>query len=626
MGLADTLGVLAQLPPEQQLPLLEAALREPYAEIQSAALDLLSDPQGLHRPDLVILHYVDLLPSVRERLLARGALFREAALEEIRSTREWSRRAGYEVLAAISPKEAATILLRGLQDPSAVVRDSVGDHLEALAHKYYFHLVTARLHGDADSRRFVDEHKAVLHDAMGPLLRSYSVHGKRIFIDIAIESGDELFGVVGELLQSRSDVAACAALVNALALAVSEPALALVFRLLLDGRPRLHEAAVDVFKRRRDPGFPALLASVFSRMPPERFETLAQRTKDVPWWHSVESAPDIDPQVAQRIIEFLSRSGLEARRRNSFILFFRGSPYADVRVRVLSTLDALEYPELLELAQAFLSDPADEVKLAAARTIISVNPPQKTRMLLPLLNAASEDVRRVAMREVAGGSFDRYLESFDRLDPATREMAARALAKIDPRIVDRLAEEIASLDPERRLRALKVVDYVDAETDLRQNLMALLNDPDRRVRATALKIVQLTRSAEGMRLLVVALSDPDRRVRANAIEAFEDSGDSRAVPILLPFLKDPDNRVRANAAKALWNLGREEGRSTLLLMLRDERELMRLSAVWALGELRLPGGVDVLLQRAEIEPSPQVRAKIAEILARATQNTPGGLP
>jgi HEAT repeat protein len=316
-------------------------------------------------------------------------------------------------------------------------------------------------------------------------------------------------------------------------------------------------------------------------------------------------------------------SGLEPSRRNDLLLHFAGSPYPDVRARLLLTLQAVAYPGLMDQVQTFLEDPSDEVKLAAARTVIALNPPHKARILMPLLNTASEELRRMATREVASASFDKYLRSFERLDPATREAAARALAKIDTRIVDRLADELTALDPERRLRALRVIDYVDAETDLRQNLMALLNDPDRRVRATAIKIVQLTESVEGMRLLVAALSDPDRRVRANAIEAFEDGGDSRVVPVLMPFLRDDDNRVRANAAKAIWNLGSEEGKTTLQQMLSNPDEMMRLSAVWATGEVKFPGAIDLLLARIEADASPAVRAKIAEVLSRMSRNEAG---
>ncbi|MBI3854346.1 MAG: HEAT repeat domain-containing protein, partial [Planctomycetes bacterium] len=431
------------------------------------------------------------------------------------------------------------------------------------------------------------------------------------------------YGLVADLLASRNEPATTAAFIHALSTALTEPAVELLLRLLHDGNPRLQEAAVDAMKLRRDSGFPTLLAAVLSRMTADRLEALAQRTRDLPWWHTVEAAPDLDSFTAAKLMEFIARSSIEPERRDAFISHFRGSPQADVRARVLLTLQSLGHPGLLGVAEALLEDPSDEVKLAAARTLIGLNPPNKARLLMPLMGAASEELRRMAMREVASAGFDKYLRSFDRLDAATRVAAARALAKIDPRIVDRLAEEITALDPERRLRALKVIDFVDAETDLRQNLMALLNDPDRRVRATAIKIVQLTESVDGMRLLVAALSDPDRRVRANAIEAFEDSGEPRCVPVLLPFLRDEDNRVRANTAKAVWNLGSEEGKKTLQAMIDDPEEMMRLSAVWAMGQVRFPGAIDLLLARLDTEQSPSVRSKINEVLARESQKEAG---
>jgi len=619
MGVSDTFSLLARLPVEHRLPYVEAALREPYAELQSAAFEALADPKGINRPDLIVQHYSDLTPEVRQMVGARAALFSGAARGELQSRREWSRRAGYLVLAALRPREAASVLVRGLTDASPVVRDTVADALEAMANRYYYHLVAARMHGDVESRRFVEGNRGVMMESLGPLLRAFPLHAKGVFLDLVIESGDAGYPLVAELLLSQTASSTYAAFVHALSTAMSEPAVELILRLLQDPRPRLCNAANDALKLRRDPGFPALLATVFSKMPTERLEALAQRTRELPWWHTVEAAPDLDPFSAVRILEFVSRSALDAPRRLKLILSFRNSPYAEVRARVLLTLQTLGAPELQEAAESALQDPSDEVKLAAARMIIGINPPQKARLLMPLLNAASEEVRRMAMREVASASFDKYLKSFDRLDPETREAAARALAKIDGRILERLTEEINALDPERRLRALRVIDYVDAETDLRQNLMALLNDSDRRVRATAIKIVQLAGSADGMRLLVAALGDPDRRVRANAVEAFEDSGDPQCVPLLRPYLRDPDNRVRANVAKALWNLGSEEGRSALHAMLRQPEEAMRLSAVWAIGEVRFPGAIDLLMAHVEGERSELVRAKIGEVLSRAPE-------
>jgi HEAT repeat protein len=616
MGVPETFALLSKLPPEHRLPYFEAALREPYKELQAAAFDALVDPQGLNRPDLIIQHYSDLTPEVRVKVGDRARVFDAAAREELRSPREWSRRSAYQVLAALRPREAAAVLVRGLTDASPIVRESVGDALEAIANRYYYHLVSARIHGDAESRHFVDANRGPMLESLGPLLRAFPVHAKGVFLDMLLESGESGYPLVTELLLTQGDSATYAAFIHALSTSMTEPAIELLLRLSQETKPRLQEAARDALKLRRDPAFPSLLATVISRMPADRFEALAQRTKEIPWWHTVEAAVDLDPLSASKLLEFLARSSVDPARRNAMILHFLKSDHAEVRARVLATLQTLEAPELQGVAEGSLEDPADEVKMAAARIVIGINPSNKARLLLPLLNAASEEVRRMAMREIASAGFDKYLRSFDRLDPDTRAAAARALAKIDGRILERLTEEIQALDPERRLRALRVIDYVDAETDLRQNLMALLNDPDRRVRATAIKLVQLSASAEGMQLLVAALGDPDRRVRANAVEAFEDSGDSQCIALLRPYLEDPDNRVRANVAKALWTLGSEVGRDTLLAMLRHQQEAMRISAVWAIGELRFEGATDFLISRAEEEPSPAVRDKIAEILSQ----------
>ncbi len=620
MSLSETFATLAGLPAEQRLAFAEAALREPYPEIQSAAFEELADPARLNRPDLVIQRYSDFLPEVRRRVAGRAEVFRQAAREAVRSGGEWTRKGGYEILAAVGDLEASSALARGLNDPSPLVRDRAADLLEELALRYYYHVVTARLNRDPQSRAFVERHRPHVLEALPEMLRSYAQHQRRVFLDIAIESEAQAYGAITDILLARRDAPAYGAFVQALGRAVTEAAVSLLFRLYLDARPRFREVAVEVWKERRDPGFPGLVASALSRLPPEEFESLASRVKEVPWWPAGEGVADVDPASAAKLIEFLARSGLEAEHRNQLVFSFHRSAYPEIRARSLAKLRELGSSALLDYAVGFLEDPSDEVKLVAVRTLLEINPPNKERFLLPLLNSSHEELRSLVSREVTGASFEKYMKSFNRLDPGTRELAAKALAKIDARITDRLAEEITSLDPDRRLKALRIVDYVEAESELRGLLVELLSDPDRRVRATVVKVVQLSASADGIRLLTGALSDPDGRVRANAIEAFEDSADTRFAPLLLPLLNDSESRVRANAAKALWTLGqRAEAKAALEGMLGDARENMRLSAVWALGEVRFEGASAALLARAGEETSPAVRLKIAEVLTKIAQ-------
>jgi HEAT repeat protein len=622
MGISASFRAIGDLPAERRLAFAEAALLEPYPELQAAALEVLADPAGLGRPDLVLPHFPALSPALKRRVGELRDVFLPAARAMLSAERDAARRIGYEAIAALDPWSSASVLARGLEDVSSLIREVVAVLLEGIGSRALAHYVAVRLHGDPASRDFLDSQRAVLLDLVATLVRIFPRHSKRVFLELAVEQGPDAYPLLADAVLARGEPATVRALLQVLLTSSAQPAVAILFRLAAETNPRLREPALEVLRRRTDAGFPGLVAAELARLPEADFDALAARSAELPWWPGVEANPTLDPESAVRILDFVERSAVPPRRKQEMILAFRRSPYPEVRVRVLSALQKREVADLADIAAGCLSDPAEEVQLAAARAVIAANPPNRTRLLAPLLASESEAVRRLAQREVASASFDRLLRSFGRLDPATREAAARALAKIDARILDRLAEETASLDADRRLAALRLVDTLDAGEALRDTLLGLLSDPDRRVRATAVKVVQLAGSPEGRRLIEACLGDPDRRVRANAVEAFEDAGDPDCVPTLLPLLEDADNRVRANAAKALCRFGRPEGRETLEAMLRDDVEVVRLSAVWALGQAVFPGAGELLTSRAAQEGSEAVRAKIAEALERLKEASP----
>jgi hypothetical protein len=615
VGVAATFSVVSSLAPERRTALAEAALREPYPELQAAAFEALAGARGVDRPDLVVQHFPSLAPPVRDRMVPRADVFLAAARALLGSPRDGTRRAALETLAYLGHYGALGDLLGALKDPSPAVREAASTLLESLGARYLYHLVSHRMYADAESRAFVERHRRALEASLGPLLREYGSHGKKVFLEIALESDPIPEELLAETVFARRDGPAWKVLIQVLTESASERALHYLLRLHLDPAPRFRGVAEEVFARRKDAGFPRLLASVLGKLAPAERDALAQKFRDLPGWSSVEAAPDLEPAAAETLMAFVAAAALPREVRDERILSFRRSPYPEVRARVLGLLQNLESPQAASVAVASLGDPSDEVKLAAARAVIALGHPDKQRLLLPLLGAESEDLRRLVQREVARTSFDRFFQAFDRIDPRTRETAARALAKIDARILDRLAEQVGSLDADRRLKALRIVESIDAEKDLRETLMDLLGDPDRRVRATALKIVKLTENEAGLRLLRGALSDPDRRVRANAIEAFEDARDPSCVPVILPYVADPDNRVRANAAKALVTFGRPEGCDALEAMLRDPDETMRLSAAWAIGQVPFGRGRVLLEERLQEEPSAAVQARIREALA-----------
>ncbi len=197
-------------------------------------------------------------------------------------------------------------------------------------------------------------------------------------------------------------------------------------------------------------------------------------------------------------------------------------------------------------------------------------------------------------------------------------MAGKALSKIDESVPERLRKEIESLESGRRVKALRIAQMIEVTDDLQPLLKELLSDPDQKVRATVIRMVELSGNLEAMKLVASSLADPDRRVRANAVEAFEAVQDKRFVPILVPLLQDSDNRVRANTIKALWTLGQDGMDLHFGGMLSSSDEMMRLSAVWALGEVKLPGRRKLLEEQLRVEKSGRVQKKIALVLKRVS--------
>ena len=608
MGIAASFEAIAGLPAEQRLELVETALRESFAPLQSAAFELLADPAGLNRPDLLVSRYATLSSELRQRMSHQKDRFLPSAQALIQSDREADRRAGLVVLAALEPFGTAATLARALEDPAQVVRETATGLLDE---RYYFHQVAARLHGDPESRAFLELHKPRMMELLVPMVRLFPRHEKTVFFDIVIESEPDTYHLIADQILGRGAPSTRQAFLQALGASSTQQAVRVLFRLGTERTARLRETAAELLRRRTDAGFPALIAATLFTIPPDELSALAMKTVDLPWWPGPEALASLDAPSSGRLLEFAACSAVPARRRDELLLQFRRSPYPETRAKVLSILQVLDHPRFDELAREALDDPDDEVKTAGARALIGLDPPNKAKLLMPLLNSGSAELRRLAMREVASAGVDRYLTAFDRLDPRTRETALRALAKIDARVVERLLEEVAATDPPRRLAALRAIDVLGAEASSRERLLPLLTDSDRRVRATALRLVKA-----GFERLVEALLDPDRRVRANAVESLEEAGDPRAVEVLLPILEDPDHRARANAAKALCRYGRDEGRRTLEAMARHASDAMRLAAAWAIGQVRFPGARALLHDRAAVETHPAVLARLKDALDR----------
>jgi hypothetical protein len=134
---------------------------------------------------------------------------------------------------------------------------------------------------------------------------------------------------------------------------------------------------------------------------------------------------------------------------------------------------------------------------------------------------------------------------------------------------------------------------VDAPVDsndlaiVRRAGLAALRDPDRGVRATAVKALAARGGDDAVSLLELALRDSDLGIRLDAIEALRTIGGDRAARGLTAAVHDRSRRLRLRAVDALGAIGGPTARQLLdYVQAVDRDRTVRTVAVQELANLR----------------------------------------
>ena len=615
VSIAATFTCLAGLPQERLLACCEAALAEPLEALQMAALQVLADTHKANRLDLIVDHFPSLLPEPQAEVRRRSEEYLRVARSKIVAGRDPRRLAAFRLVAALGDLSSVELLQVGVADPLPEVREVVLDalvqHLRGLARDLREERAMA---GGAGFEKSPTQ--AAAWQVFGAVVKQFASHQRVEFFDLlAAFSVYSMPLITGSILAPR-DSTLGKAFLNWLRTTTTEGCTTLLLSMMCDKSTAVQRAAAQVLRERREQAFACTFAAELAQLPEDKQDMVWFVIGEPLWLQFMTPVVGmLEPAAALAVLRLFCQGKFAPEALQGYLESFRRHQDWKVQLRALDQMQALGFPGGFAAVLPLLAVPSPRVQMAVAELVVQKDLPDRVALLTPLLGAGDPGLRRIAMREVSKGSFARYLQRFDRMDPKARQVAARALAKIDDQLLERLGEEIESLDALRRLKALQVVEFLDAAESLRGPLLELLADPDRRVRATAIRIVEWSGSVEGIKILLAALADPDRRIRANAIEAFEQFDDPSYVQLLTPFLRDQDNRVRANAAKALWNLGYEQALEVLLEMLVEPDELMRLSAAWALGEVGSAAAREALVQREPVERSERVRKKIREAYA-----------
>jgi hypothetical protein len=305
------------------------------------------------------------------------------------------------------------------------------------------------------------------------------------------------------------------------------------------------------------------------------------------WWDDAGMQRDIErrpPEDAAKIADWLAVSGMHDVMQDERIAKLREHAKDDfgARLRMLRVAANRKRSSSVQLLRAFLTDSDERLMRMAAREIVRRKPPDHENILLQLMTAAPESVRRVVSRAIGQEGFENFWERFDRMDRPTRRHAGRAMLKLLPDATLRLSRRLSGGAVEQRVKAMQVVQELGLSETMRDSILPLCSHPEAKVRSKAVTLMAEVAAISPDVLLDKALNDADPRVRANAIEVLETRRTTEYVPLLVQRARSSHNRERANAIKAMHKMKVSTASGQLLLMLRDDRPDHRISALWTL--------------------------------------------
>ncbi|HVT87224.1 MAG TPA: HEAT repeat domain-containing protein [Tepidisphaeraceae bacterium] len=308
------------------------------------------------------------------------------------------------------------------------------------------------------------------------------------------------------------------------------------------------------------------------------------------WWGDSELLRDIERRPSEdavKIGEWIAVSGMHDVMQDQSLDRLREHAKGDFasRLRLLRIAMGRKRGASVQLLRSFLSDPDERIQRMAARDIVRRQPADFENMLLQLMTAAPESVRRVVSRAIGQEGFEHFWDRFDRMDKSTRRQAGRAMLKLMPDAAVRLSRRLATGPVDQRIKAMQVVHELGLVEGMRHAIEPLCSHPHAKVRSKAVMLIGEVSQISSDTILDKVLNDTDPRVRANAIEVLETKRSTEYVPLLAQRARSSHNRERANAIKAMNHLRVSAASTQLMVMLKDGRPEHRISALWALRQI-----------------------------------------
>jgi serine/threonine-protein kinase len=183
---------------------------------------------------------------------------------------------------------------------------------------------------------------------------------------------------------------------------------------------------------------------------------------------------------------------------------------------------------------------------------------------------------------------------------------------VDATSVDELVARVEGKDPIARTHIISLLSRFDTPK-VREALQTTLRDPNKLVRAAALRAISGGTGLVDPALIAPLLRDPEYDVQNPAIELLCRAKHPDTIRHLVPVLKDESEYARRAAVEVLNVVGDESSVKYLLKSIRDDDWWVRSRAADALGKIGGPQVIDAALSLVS-DKDEEIRRTAIEIL------------
>jgi hypothetical protein len=187
-------------------------------------------------------------------------------------------------------------------------------------------------------------------------------------------------------------------------------------------------------------------------------------------------------------------SGMARERALEIVGCLLQKGHIGARRKAAEELAAWHGPEANDLILQAFHDDDPVVQSYAVRLLRERRIPGAVTLLLDALNSPHIVVLHAAREALSEFTFERYVNTFDLLEPEVRQNVGMLVKRVNPDLIVELRPEFGSGVRTRRLRAVHITEALDVVSQLEPELMGLLADEDHFLRSEVARVLSSSTS------------------------------------------------------------------------------------------------------------------------------------